>query len=286
MIQLILPRFFENFNFYNLLQQYIKNNSNKLKFNFNLLMTGSFPNTLWNGNINSTYEQLVLYDELTNKLNNTNIPIILDFSNSLLEEFDINDIYGNLILKNGNSGGHMVSITSPQLHTYIIETYPEYNCILSKNIFYLHNSSDINLFNSTLLSNQFKYVEIPIEYNNNEKYLMSLTSPQKTIITLLNKCNNCNNLSNCVLIENELQLKYSNKTILDKCPQQLIDYSNDNILEQLINYYNRFSIENFQLDSPPEDKIKQFNHFLVINLIKNEFVIDFYKFLYNKGYNI
>lgn len=249
-------------------------------------MSGSFPNTNWNGDINSIYGNVVLFDELNQILNNTNIPIILDFSNSLLEEFDTNDTYGNLILKAGNSGGHMISIVSPILHSYIIQNYPEYNCILSKNIFYTYQFLGIDHFNEILNSDQFKFVELPPSCNKDIDFLKSITTPKKVIITLMNKCNNCENLSECILLENNFQINYSSKTILDKCSQQFIDYSKNNELEQLITYYTQFSINTFKIDNPAEDNIKNFNYFLIINLIKNEFITDFFKFLQDKGYSL
>jgi len=150
MVYLNLPLLYDNFEFNKIFSKYILENRYALKFPFQIESTyGSFPYCCWNGDLNSTYGDNILYPEIEKLLlNYRDIIIRLDFSNVFLTNNDFYNVHENTILKLLDSNGTMIELSNLELFNYINSKYKGYDFVLSGNANLIHPLTEdiINIF--------------------------------------------------------------------------------------------------------------------------------------------
>lgn len=280
MIQLSLPYFYKN-NFYYFFREFVNLYPEKTKLPFHISsLYGSFPYSIWNGGINSNENDLMLYPEIAAIINAATIPIRLDCSNLLLNEFDLYDRHMNVILKLAESNGTLIEIADLALYNYIKENYIGFNFILSNNANYLHefNEEIINTF-----TEQSDFFSISL-LNINSLDLSKIIHKNKIEIILNNKCQNCSydQQKECRLLEHNNQLIYSNKSILRSCNQIQNDILSSNLIKN-IEYYQSLGFHQFKIKSYFSfNDAQHFNQYLILSLIKPEYQLECENFIEKK----
>lgn len=267
MIYLTLPYFYENYKFnkyfYGLTVDHQERFKTKIKIES---VQGSFPWSLWSGDINSNLGNQILYKNLIDTISEINFltPIILDCSNFLLDKEDYFDIYQNLILKISNDTSIYLEIADLDLYNYIKERYPFYNYILSNKINYIL-PMDNKIINSFLNKTDFIKIILPNDYSN----IKELPNKQKLMITI-GECDSCNNYQNCLIQEQKNQINSSRNSTFNTCEK----FSFINYLDK-IEQYKMQGINHFKI-SPIKGKnnLLEFNFNLLKNFIKEECLND------------
>jgi len=144
---------------------------------------------------------LLLNDDINKILNdkNNHLPFRFDYSNIFLEDNDLKNIYGNIILEYGHNSGNFIEISDFKTLNYIQEKYPNYEFIFSKNS-NLINPLTPDIINTILDQNIFYLLELPNNLKNNLDVLNNIKRKDKIEITIGNKCK-CLNTLECELKE-------------------------------------------------------------------------------------
>ena len=278
-----------NYNFNYNLQHYILANRKKQNKIFKIqnlyfnMSYGSFPFSIWNGdtNINISNQKFLLYNDLDNFLSKNNLPIRFDCSNIFITKDIINNGYQNLILEKGKDMGNFIELSDLGLLEYIQNTYSNYDFIFSKKA-HLINSFDINIINTIIEQNIFYLIGLPDNFKTNISLLKQIKNKEKIEITIGNKCKvSCNNLNICPQYEDKYIYNYSEKTIYNNSCQKLNDYTNENELINEIQFFSDLGFNHFKIDTPPLNKIQDFNLYLIMNLLNKEYQLTYI----NKGNN-
>lgn len=88
---------------------------------------GEFPTSLWNGGRNSRGDQCAPDYVLAviKSLNDWGIPVRYTYTNMVLDQKDMEDVYCNFCLKAAHNGMNGVILVSPILEEYVREKYPK-----------------------------------------------------------------------------------------------------------------------------------------------------------------
>lgn len=267
MIYLTLPYFYENYKFNKYFFGLTVDHQERFKAKIKIeSVQGSFPWSLWAGDINSNLGNQILYKDLINAISSINslTPVILDCSNFLLTPEDYFDIYQNLILKISDNTSVYLEITDLNLYNYIKEHYNFYNFVLSDKINYIL-PMDNKIINSFLNKNDFIKIILPSNYNN----IKELSNKQKLMITI-GECNNCEKYQDCLIQEQKNQINSSTNSIFNTCENfSFINYL-DAIGQYKIQGINHFKISPIK----GNNNLLQFNFNLLKNFIKEEYLND------------
>ena len=275
-----LPLMYHNLDFNIKLAYYLKqNNFSKLPIQVNSFF-GSFPFSIFNGglNLNIQNDTFLLNEDIDKILNNKNdiTPFRFDCSNILLSDNDLQNIYQNIILEYGHNSGNFIEVSDFRMLNYLQEKFPNYEFIFSKNS-NLINPLTPEIINTILEQNIFYLLELPNNFKKNLEFLNKIIKKDKIEITIGNKCT-CLNSLNCELKEQEYIVDFSNNTNFYNC-KKLNNYTNNNQLLEEINFYKNLGFNHFKIDTPPLVQNQQFKYFLIHNLIKEEYQLQFL----NKG---
>jgi len=88
------------------------------------------------------------------------IPFRLDCSNILIEDFDLKNIYQNIILNYAHNAGNFLEISDFRMLNYLQKEYPNFEFIFSKNS-NLINPLTPEIINTILEQDIFYLIEIP-----------------------------------------------------------------------------------------------------------------------------
>lgn len=277
MLFISLPLMYYNFNFNIKLSHYArKKDYLKLPLRINSSF-GSFPFSIFNGgsNLNIQNDSFLLNGDIDNFLNSKNnmLPFRFDCSNILLLDDDLKNIYQNIILEYGNNAGNFIEISDFRMLHYLQEKFSNYEFIFSKNS-NLINPLTPEIINTILDQDIFYLLELPNNFKKDLEFLDRIKKKDKVEIIIGNKCS-CVNSLNCELQEQEYILNFSNNTNFYNC-QKLNKYTNNHELIDEINFYKKLGFNHFKIDTPPFFQNEQFKHYLVCNLIKEEYQLEFF----------
>lgn len=279
MVYLSLPLLYDNFEFNKIFSKYILENRYALKFPFWIESTyGSFPYCCWNGDLNSTYGNNILYPGIEKLLLDYRDSVIrLDFSNIFLTNNDFYNIHENTILRLLESNGTMIELSNLELFNYINSKYKGYDFVLSSNANLIHPLSE-DIINIFIEQNEF----ILISLNNCANLdLTKIKNKNKLEILINNECSNCTleTQQKCKLLEQNNQISFSSKSIHYQCPEKVNYYEDENHLLNEINNYLKMGFTHFKIGYSQLNNIKQFNKYLICNLIQEEYQNDCLKLL-------
>ncbi len=146
---------------------------------------GCFPIALWNGGRLIRHDQCDarFIETVVKNVNAKGIPVRYTFTNPLINESDLNDPYCNYCMDVANNGMNEVMIMSPILEKYLREKYPNfaYNSSTCKEI------KDVDGLNAELARDDYKYVVLDYNLNNNWDFIGQLNHPEKLEV-LVNTC--------------------------------------------------------------------------------------------------
>ncbi len=94
---------------------------------------GEFPPSLWNGGRNTRGDQCgpEFYNMVIKSLNGWGVPVRFTYTNTAIEEEDLNDPHCNACLKAAHNGMNGVIVVSDLLEEYVRKNYPKMNIISS-----------------------------------------------------------------------------------------------------------------------------------------------------------
>lgn len=250
MINFILPNFYSNYKFNNLLKRYIRMYPNYLNFNDQINIygqQGNFPYSFWHGGINTNQDKsIVLYNQAIEYSNNFEMPLIFDYSNIYLStnNFWIKDPHAKMILSLFENQGNFIKVSDLQTKELIQAEYPGYNFILK----------DIN----TNLIKDFSFIEL-----NNDN---NVENKNKVLYPLRVKCLKCT--LNCLEQENLLQFNFFEESCFKSCSE-----NHSSTLEVLQEYQEarKKGYTNFYFGEVLDNDIINLNQFLMEFFIKKEY---------------
>lgn len=278
MIHITLPLVYYNFNFYNELKDYLYLFSSHFKIeHLNIdSFYGTFPFAIWNGgvNLNIRNEIFMTQNNLQNFITSLYAPIRLDFSNIFITNEDLTNGYQNLLLKLCNEGNNFIELSDFGVLNYIKENFPDYNFILSKNAHFI-NPFTTDIINTINEQNVFYLIELPDIFKRDIDFLKNIKLKNNIEITISNKCNlQCYNLLKCPMAEQEYITNFSEKTIYSNC-DKINNYNNINEIKNEIQFFNNLGFSHFKIDTPPIIQNNKFLKYLIHNLIKEEYQLNF-----------
>lgn len=269
MIYLSLPYAYRNIKFNNNFQYILKRHPEYLKEEIICLFNhGSFPYTIWNGDVNNNNGELLLHDDLIKNINIFGNSFCLNCSNILLEENDFYNRYMNQILNFFDYSSNYIELSNLNLFKFLKEKYPNYRYVFSE------KANELKKFNSDIINaiietNNFNYIILPS--NMEEEELKKIKNKNKTFILIGNKCKKCANYRECLIKENESQLDFSKYSIYNNC-NKVKEYITAKELEKEISYYKSLGFNHFKIDSPPNDfNVNTFNLLIIETFIKPEY---------------
>lgn len=93
---------------------------------------GSFPNCIWNGG-RVTFDMInrPIMDKVITELNNRGIAVRYTFTNPLLEEKHMSDVFSNICLEAADNGMNEVLVNTQVIEDYVRTNYPNFKIISS-----------------------------------------------------------------------------------------------------------------------------------------------------------
>ena len=279
MLKFTLSNFYNNFTFFSFMDFLIHGRKEIFKeeniaFSY---FEGNFPYCYWNGGYNNNYGKGAFYQDILEKVHLTTVPLRLNCSNVLLEDFDFNNVFGNLILSLSDTGSNIIEISNLKLMEYIKDKHPNYNYIFSKEAF-LINELTPEIVNCITKNDKILLVSLPEFYNDNIEFLNSLEDKSKIEITLNPRCDiNCTNFYNCHLNVHKTQIDYSGQDVFQLCQKNkrlqdsfILDFN------EIKEKYQKLGINNFYINDNYHNE-NDYASFFISNFIKQEYQISIYK---------
>lgn len=132
-INFYVPDFYNNVALYMMLADFVENIPQWFYNDFKIAAAyGTFPNCIWNGG-RSSIDRIDrdLMDRIVKELNDRGIAVRFTFTNPLLEEKHMKDIFANICLETANNGKNEVLVNTQVMEDYVREYYPGYKIISS-----------------------------------------------------------------------------------------------------------------------------------------------------------
>ena len=277
MINLTLSDFYNNFTINSFIIDESKRNPKVFKFPISFTyMSGAFPFSTWNGEINNNKNPFPLYADY-NIFEHSIVPLRFLCNNICLEQFDYLDEHMNIILKLNENGANIIEISNLELMMEIKNKYPLYDFIFSESAD-LIAPFDADSINTMIDFDQFRLIKIPERFNNDFDFLKTIKNRSKIELILNPLCPiNCPSYNQCYIHEHQSQINYNGKGAIELCQKNLDLKSTFNYaisLEQIKELYEPIGITNFYMKPLLcIDKMKTM--FLMFNyFFKEEFLME------------
>lgn len=173
---------FESFNF---IQDFIKKTKeNPCLLKDNVIIDSVFgsPTCIWNGGrqITGSYYNKEQLENIHDAYAKLGVKLRFIFTNSLLNEHDIHDRYGNLLMSMFQDLSPEVVVNSPLLEDYLRKTYPSASFISSTTKRLRKCEDQLNE-----LYREYKYVCLDYDYNYNFDFLHSIQQKDRERVEIL-----------------------------------------------------------------------------------------------------
>ena len=132
-IHFYVPDFYNNAPLYMLLADFIEHIPQWFYDDFDIAAAyGSFPNCIWNGGRTSFGNvDADTMEKVVTELNNRKIAVRHTFTNPLIEEKHLNDIFANICLQTSDNGMNEVLVNTQVIEDYVRAYYPGFKIISS-----------------------------------------------------------------------------------------------------------------------------------------------------------
>lgn len=275
MFYIRLPYFYQNYKFNTFFKNYITAHSESLAMKFSInYCYGAFPWSIWNGGHNVHTEEAVLVPQMQDLFLQTNTPICIDWSNTLLQEQDIYDIHENATLRTLKYTGSACEVSDLAYMNYIQTQDKTLKIIISDKaqVFAPFNESIINTFCEQ------ESIEL-ININSLNGYDISKLSNKAKIEITVGCCSKCpiNTQLQCALLEQNNIYNYDGNSIYLNCKniQKPINYL-DAIMPMLHQGITHFKLETSL------NNLNEFNLSLLTSFIKpeclGEYLSEYYRY--------
>lgn len=186
MINFYLPNFSQH-NFKILNTYFIKKINNSPEYFYDNIkigaVYGTFPGVIWNGgrtitgssSVNDICDTVLHYENLK-------VPIRFTYTNTLIEEKHLDDIYANIVTTLAENGKNEILVNSSILEKYLRENYPNYK--------YLSSTTKCLLKKEDIIKESENYYLTVLDYRKNIdfNFLESLSNPEKYEILINAYC--------------------------------------------------------------------------------------------------
>lgn len=128
-----LPGFYENATLYAMLADFIEHIPQWFYDDFKISAAyGSFPNSIWNGG-RANYGGInrPIMQKTIEELNKRGIAVRYTFTNPLLEEKHMSDVFCNICLELADNGKNEVLVNTQVIEDYVRKNYPNFKIISS-----------------------------------------------------------------------------------------------------------------------------------------------------------
>lgn len=132
-VHFYVPDFYNNAALYMLLVDFLEHIPQWFYGDFDIAAAyGTFPNCIWNGG-RTSFDRITrpVMDKVVEELNKRGIAVRFTFTNPLLEEKHMSDIFGNICLEAANNGKNEVLVNTQVIEDYVRKNYPDYKIISS-----------------------------------------------------------------------------------------------------------------------------------------------------------
>lgn len=251
---------------------------------------GNFPYCIWDGGrkfkfyTHATIEEI---EAITNFYNSYNIPLRFIYTNTIIQEENLNDRFCNLVTAICENNLNEIVVNSKVLEDYLRVTYPKYKIISSTTKCLSNIESAINELNQD-------YYRVCIDYNLNYnlEFLKNLSIEQKEKTELLVNATcgvNCQNRSKHYKLNSIAALNYGKDYSLDFCNLQCkhlwphdVHSTNTVLINDILTTYKNLGIRHFKLEGRSNTPlihllncinylVKPEYQFLVISIIYSKF---------------
>ena len=166
----------------------------------------------------------------------------------------------------------MIELSNLELFNYINSKYKGYDFVLSGNANLIHPLTE-DIINIFMEQNEFILISLNDCTNLD---LTKIKNKNKLEILINNECSNCTleTQQKCKLLEQNNQISFSSKSIHYQCPEKINYYKDENHLLNEIHKYLKIGFTHFKIGYPQLNNIKQFNKYLIYNLIQEEYQND------------
>lgn len=287
MIYFTLPAFcyFNKVN--NIIHRLVRTETSKLK-NSNIIInaqSGCIPFQCWNGDVNNNIGDGMFYPEFIRLQESSELNLRFNFASILLEEYDYYDDLGNTVLKMFDGTGTFIEISSIPFMEFLQERYPYYDFIFSK------QADIINPFTEDVLKTLteqdcFRLIGLPDRMLSDLSMLKKLPKKNKLELTVDPLCPlGCEEYVNCMLTEQQNQLKYSSMSVFHNCSKCFLKENNPQLItiEQIENTYLPLGFNHFIFSTSYKNVDKAFQ---LVFYIQYFFKPEYWNEITKKGLNI
>ena len=167
------------------------------------------------------YNNCLAYNEISNNLT------IIDFGNTLLESFDYEDAFGEIVLKSlANKSNFYFEVADENFIDFLIQQYPKIQIILHDNYTIFHSEEEISALVNKY-PNNIKMIEITIL-----NLCENLTDIPKIGILNLDSCFYCPQYPLCLKQEHQNILRYRSYSQFNSCNKKKM-VNLDSIIDNL-----------------------------------------------------
>ena len=268
-----LPGIFSHYELYKVFLKLYQENKIFFKDNVKIGAIYDSPFCIWNG---GRFSQRIMMQQELNEVKEMmetyNIPVRFTFTNTLIEEKHLNDVYGNMLLEIFNNGNNEIICNKDVLEQYIRNRYKNNYKYISSTTKRLNNKDD----QIQELQKDYYLIVLDYDYNKDFKFLEQIKNKEKCELLCNPVCiDNCPKRKQHYDIVSDSQLNYNHIKI--DCPYQY-NLFNDSIhrknfiSNQDINKYIDLGFKHFKLegrDTPDLNLIE----ILIYYLIKDEYAL-------------
>lgn len=201
----------------------------------------SIPYLTWGGGVATNVGPGMYYDDLQAFQKVSALPMHVNLSNVLLEDYDYDDCLGQQVLSSFNNGSNVLEISSIPFMEKIVRDYPYYRFIFSAQADLITNFTP-ELLNTISSEGKFLYISLPTRVNKDIEFLSQLKSKHLYEITVNPKCL-CECADVCTLKLHQNQLDFVRQSHVDTCSKTCLKPMIS--IEDIQNTYSKMGFTHF-----------------------------------------
>lgn len=174
-----------------------------------------FPYLSWTGGTVANTGNGMYFNDIIQFQDTQVVPMHLNMSNVLLEDYDYDDCLGQMILSNCHNGSNVIELSSIPFMEKIAKDYPNYRFILSAQADLITEFTP-ELLNCISSENKFLYIGLPPKLNANKEFLSQLKQKKYYELTVNPICL-CDCADACMLKVHQNQMDYIRHSHVNTC---------------------------------------------------------------------
>lgn len=283
-----VPGFCENAALYCMLADFIEHFPEWFYNDFKIAAAyGSFPNCIWNGG-RAVFGNVTrpLMDSTISELNKRGIAVRYTFTNPLLEEKHLSDVFANICMEAADNGMNEVLVNTDVIEKYVRAEYPNFKIISSTT----KCLRTIELVEAELEKDY--YLVVLDSALNKDDRIFDIAKRDRLEILLDHGCRfNCPNREKHYIASGTAQLTF-NPTQFPTCPfvqhsfSELMTKENFITREMIDNVYGPKGFKHFKLDGrsfQPEKLVDSLMYYMVRPDFREKMKAIIKKEIYNNG---